>query len=386
MKKFFMTLVCITFFFVFSVFSQEKPKDEKGSVEEATKPSVEKPLQLVKPGVGEKKKKAVSPDDVDKGLVTPDEAGAEPPKLVIDELVYNAGDVVRGDVIKHEFILKNKGKGVLKVLRVQPTCGCTVTKFDSMINPNEEGKIYAEVKTEGFSGEISKTINVQTNDKELSVFALTIKANVKTILAVKPQEKLSLGLNYIGQQLEKEFEIISEDGQPFEVLQIKCPDEKLKYQLTLAPDKKSAKLKVIIPGDYPVGSINANFELITTHPKVPKLNISVFGTMKEPLSVYPSVVKYDGLSKEFIKSNPDSLDLNKVVTLRLETEPNLEIKSAKCSVPFINVKVEETQPKQAYSIKLTIDPEKAKEGPFDGALVVSTNVKQITVPVKGVIF
>jgi hypothetical protein len=108
--------------------------------------------------------------------------------------------------------------------------------------------------------------------------------------------------------------------------------------------------------------------------------------MREPLSVFPQTVNYSGLSKDFVVSNPESPELNKVITVRFETEATLEIKSVKSSLPFIEATFEETQPKQAYSIKLHLVPDKVKVGPFEGAIVVQTNKKSVTVPVKGVIF
>ncbi len=314
------------------------------------------------------------------------EESGPPPKMEVPELEFNAGDIVKGQVVEHEFIVNNKGEGVLKIVRVQPTCGCTVTKYDQEIASGKSGKILASVKTENFTGDISKTINVQTNDKDLSTFTLTVKAHIKTLLSVKPSEKMTLGLIYVGTPVEKEFDILSEDGEPFDITQVTTADEKVKYNIIPGPDKKSAKFKVTIPGDYPVGAVNANFSLKTTHPKVENLNINMFGTMREPLSVFPATVSFNGLNKEYIEKNPESPELNKVVTVRLETEPALEMKQVKCNIPFITATFENTQPNQAYSIKLHIEPNKVKVGPFDGTLLVYTNKKTITVPVKGVVF
>lgn len=377
MRKF-TSLIIILIFTLFSLltFSQETQQPEQPKV----KPE---PQKAVKPNQKLEKKRGV-PTTVNTEQKT-EESGPQP-KLELPETEFNAGDVIKGDTVTHEFILINKGEGVLKVLRVQPTCGCTVTKYDTEIEPGKSGKINATVKTENFSGNISKTINVQTNDKEFATFALTLKANVKTLLSVKPSEKLSLGLVYAGTPIEKVFDITSEDGQPFEVTQITGTDEKISYNLVLSPDKKNAKFKVVIPADYPVGPIQGNFTLKTTHPKVQSLNINLFGTMREPLSVFPQTVNFTGLSKDFVVSNPESPELNKVVTIRFETEASLEIKSVKSSLPFVEATFEETQPKQAFSIKLHLVPNKIKSGSFEGAIVVLTNKKTVTIPVKGVIF
>jgi hypothetical protein len=357
-------------------------QDVKAAPPAAPPPQPMKLTPLNKP----EKKLLVNPDGAAPVAPAAAEDTGPPPKLEAPEIEFNAGDVVKGDVIEHEFILNNKGVGVLKVIRVQPTCGCTVTKYDQEIQPGKSGKVTASVKTENFSGDIAKTINVQTNDKDLPVFTLTIKAHVKTLLSVKPSEKMTLGLIYVGTPVEKEFDIVSEDGQPFEITQVTSADDKVRYTVTVAPDKKSAKFKTTIPADYPVGPVNANFTLKTTHPKVENLNINLFGTMREPLSVFPASVTYSGLSKDFVEKNPESPELNKVVTVRLETEPSLEVKDVKCNVGFIEATFENTQPNQAFAVKLHLDPKKVKVGTFEGALLVFTNKKTITIPVKGVIF
>lgn len=309
-----------------------------------------------------------------------------PPKLEVPELVFDAGDVIKGDIVEHAFVFNNEGEGVLKLLRVQPTCGCTVTKYDKEIAKGQSGKVTATLRTENYSGDIAKTINVQTNDKELPALTLTLKAHVKTLLSIKPSERMTLGPLFTGAPIEKEFDIVSEDGQPFDITGVMVNDDKLLYNVIVAPDKKAAKLKVTIPADYPIGPIQARFDLKTTHPKVSKLNISLYGTMRDPISVQPGKASFDGISKAFIDANPESPELNKVVDIRLETEPSLEVKNVKASLPFIQATFENTQPNQAYSVKIHLDPTKIKVGPFEGAVLVFTNKKTITIPVKGVIF
>lgn len=375
-------LIVVFAIFTFSSFSQETPTAVPSQPQQKKTENIQKPPKRIKPIKSPEKPQA--PEE-SAGKAQQEESGP-PPKLELPETEFNAGDVVRGNHIEHEFILHNKGEGVLKVLRVQPTCGCTVAKYDNEIAPGKSGKIFATVKTEGYSGNISKTINVQTNDKDNAVFTLVIKANVKTLLSVKPSERLSLGLVYTGAPIEKDFDITSEDSQPFEITQITASDDKISYNITLAPDKKSAKFKTIIPADYPTGPIQGNFILKTTHPKVPSLNINLFGTMREPLTIYPQKVNFNGLGKDFVVSNPESPELNKIITIRFETEASLEIQKVKSSVPFIEATFEETQPKQAYSVKLHLNPSKVKVGKFDGSIVIFTNKKTVTVPVTGIIF
>src|SRR5512140_2601216 len=135
----------------------------------------------------------------------------EAPEMVLKETEFDAGNVNKGDLIKHDFAVENKGKGTLEITHVQPACGCTVTEFDKQIAPGKSGKITATVNTSNFSGPIQKTISVTTNDAKLANFQLTIKATVKSILNVEPSEYQQLGLVFKGQPMEKVFTLKSED-------------------------------------------------------------------------------------------------------------------------------------------------------------------------------
>ena len=42
------------------------------------------------------------------------------PKLVVDSMVYDYGEVMRGETISHTFVIRNKGKAELIIKKAQP--------------------------------------------------------------------------------------------------------------------------------------------------------------------------------------------------------------------------------------------------------------------------
>ena len=42
------------------------------------------------------------------------------PKLVVDSMVYDYGEVIRGETIIHTFVIRNKGKADLIIKKAQP--------------------------------------------------------------------------------------------------------------------------------------------------------------------------------------------------------------------------------------------------------------------------
>ncbi len=316
---------------------------------------------------------------------TPPAPLADPPEAVVTEMTFDAGTVSRGSVIKHDFIIENRGRGPLEITRVHAACGCTVTEYDRKIEPGKTGKITASVSTAAFSGPIHKTINVVTSDPKLSNFQLGVKAVVKSILHVQPSENQQLGLVYKGQSQERTFTISSEDGTPFEVTSVQADDAALQWDIKMAEDKKSATFKVVLPADHAVGPINGRFVLATSHPKVDKLNLNLFGTIRDPLTVYPPQVVYSGLNRNYVNEHPEDINLNKTVTVAFEMGPELQIHNVTSSLKNLTSEVQTITPNQRYSVKLKLVPP-LEIGNIDAALTIETSKGPITVPVRGKIF
>lgn len=94
-------------------------------------------------------------------------------------LVYDAGDIVKGEVIDAKFTLKNTGSYPLVIGEVKGSCSCTVAeKPEEPIAPGEEGVVKAHVTTQSANaGVLAKTVNIVANT-EPSRTEVVIKANI----------------------------------------------------------------------------------------------------------------------------------------------------------------------------------------------------------------
>lgn len=92
--------------------------------------------------------------------------------------LYDFGQVKQGEIVKAKFEVKNTGDIPLNIVRVEPSCGCTVADFTKEpLLPGTVGYVTAEVNTSRFEGEIRKTLNVLANTNP-SATTLIIKGNV----------------------------------------------------------------------------------------------------------------------------------------------------------------------------------------------------------------
>ena len=98
--------------------------------------------------------------------------------MKIDRL-YDAGEVMKGEVITAKFRVTNTGKYPLTLASVKPSCSCTVSSYPKEpIPPGESDVITATVNTDRLgTGTLTKHVNVTANTSP-SVTQLKIRGLV----------------------------------------------------------------------------------------------------------------------------------------------------------------------------------------------------------------
>jgi len=92
---------------------------------------------------------------------------------------WDFGEVKEGEVIKHNFTLKNETDKVLNIEHVHTSCGCTASEVKKKIlKPQEATTIEVTLKSKGYSGLIKQYVYVHTDSLDNPVIKFTIKANV----------------------------------------------------------------------------------------------------------------------------------------------------------------------------------------------------------------
>jgi len=105
------------------------------------------------------------------------------PIAVLETDTFDWGSLIQGQKIQHSFMIENKGRSALKILKVTANCGCTTTRYDEEIAPGEIGAIDLEIDTSEFAGgRPRRSAVVQTNDPMNSEIRLWMSGNVEPIL------------------------------------------------------------------------------------------------------------------------------------------------------------------------------------------------------------
>jgi len=88
---------------------------------------------------------------------------------ITDPYVWNFGQVQAGEILKHNFILKNESKKILTIKDVNTSCGCTVSKVKkNILLPGENTLIEVRFDSRGYSGPAQQFIYVHTDSLDAS--------------------------------------------------------------------------------------------------------------------------------------------------------------------------------------------------------------------------
>jgi hypothetical protein len=105
---------------------------------------------------------------------------ANMPEIQFDNLSYNFGKVIQGEILSYTFHFKNIGKSNLIISGVETSCGCTTSiPPKAPIKPGEKGEITITFDSKYKNGEVTSYLVVTANTYPAQT-VLTVQANVIT--------------------------------------------------------------------------------------------------------------------------------------------------------------------------------------------------------------
>jgi len=237
-----------------------------------------------------KPKPVVPPPPPAKPQITEPEPPKNAPKITFEKVVHNFGQVGPGTRNVCEFKFTNAGNALLKIKKIQSTCGCTVANLSKKeYAPGEGGTITATYSTGRMPGAQSKHLHVLSNDKASPKVTLTVKAEVVLKVTHKP-EKLNLLLKDENAGCPK-ITLTSIDGQPFAIKSFKTPQN----CITAAFDSSVKKTKFVLEPKVDIEKLKKNLRgyirIGLTHPECDTLTINFNALPRFKITPYSIIVR-----------------------------------------------------------------------------------------------
>ncbi len=292
-------------------------------------------------------------------------------EIKIKSLIYDAGIVKPGKKVKAIFTVENKGTKVLKILRLTPTCGCTVAEYNKVIQPGQEGQIFATMNTLKYRGKIDKTIIVVFNDPQRSEVILHIKCDIMGVRLLPVNRTYFNASKGVKTTKELTLATIGEDSLTVFVRpshpNIETQLVKLENEIITMNESdywEQYKLSITISDKFPEGRFSETVTLVTNSQYDPSIKITVAGVVNPAIVVTPSSVR--------MQKDKKGKMLPRFVTVTQRVGEGFKIKEIISSLSQLKITYIESKINEQYKLKFEWTDPNAK-GTFEGDVTIYTN-------------
>ncbi|TWT60393.1 hypothetical protein Pan54_11070 [Rubinisphaera italica] len=116
------------------------------------------------------------------------------PKVVLEEPLYEFGNMEVGETLRHDFVIHNDGEGTLTLVKDRSTCKCTMADFEERdVPPGESTTITLEWIGKAEDPNFSQAAYIKTNDNTAKEIALTVAGRVDKTFEITPAGIWNLG-------------------------------------------------------------------------------------------------------------------------------------------------------------------------------------------------
>lgn len=308
------------------------------------------------------------------------------PSLEVPTKIIEAGTVTQGVVVDAVFDLVNEGNGPLSIKAVRPTCGCTVADFDREIAAGATGHVNAKLDTKDFSGPISKSILVMSDDPQSPTVTLVIKADVRPYVDILPRplirfnavahEPLNQTFIVAGADPEKKIKVKSVTSSvPFIATVVRELDE---TERIAGKSKSQYEVTLSLTETAPVGPINAVLTVNTDVKEAPAVPVKVYGVIRALIHVTPTQVQFGS-----VKANTRP-GRNLIVVNNRTDGTKVQVTAAKVNDSAFDARITTIEEGRRYQVTVTVKPD-ADPGSRDVTLTLTTDDRDfptVTVPVR----
>lgn len=103
------------------------------------------------------------------------------PRLEIEPGEWDFGRAAPGEVLVHEFALKNTGSRDLEIGRIASACACAAAVTDrTVIPPGESGTLRVTLETRRYRGVLERWLTIRSNDSR-SATRLKVRVYVEDV-------------------------------------------------------------------------------------------------------------------------------------------------------------------------------------------------------------
>ncbi|HKF42468.1 MAG TPA: hypothetical protein VKG01_05160, partial [Thermoanaerobaculia bacterium] len=267
--------------------------------------------------------------------------GGEPdalPRAALVEPDHDFGEVRLGQTVSYDFLVRNEGKGVLKLERSELSLP-NMSLRAAAIEPNSEGRIHVELKTAGLVGKVEAQAVLFFNDPGLPRGAvLTLRGRVHPPLEFRPFGAVYLAA-FKDEPVEKVLTLVNNEEKSVEVKQVRSEGGShfVPALKTVEPGKTFDVTVKVAPGT-PVGRYEETLVIEMSSPPGRLLKVPVHLFVKPDLYATPDAVDFGEVPLEQLRRSAGMLEMLKQTVLVTSRRDQFSLRSVVCDLPGVTIR------------------------------------------------
>lgn len=287
------------------------------------------------------------------------------PRIAVAAPVYDFGRIKAGTVVRHDFVVKNTGGTELEIRTVSPGCGCTTAgDWDRRIAPGSQGVIPLQLSTTGFTGNISKHIGITSNDPKNPNVSLEIKGVVWNPIDISPTVAVFSVNEGSEAPATRSVRIVSHLEQPITISTPRPATDAFGAELIALRPGHEFELRITARPPFAPGTVSVPISLQTSSKEIGDLSVAAHLIVQPSIATMPERISLP--AAVMAPTTP-------AVTIRNNSDEEVQISSATVNIPTAEVRTEVLQPNRLFRVSVTF-PAGFEIGRHSNAeLVVHTN-------------
>ncbi len=283
--------------------------------------------------------------------VDPPRTLVQGPLIRFSERTWDFGQLRQHVQVSHAFTLRNGGTAPLRILKVEPDCGCTIaTPADTILAPGASTTLDVTFTSRDFEGPQRKVVILETNDPAEPRVDLLLLADVVPDISITPSRLVDFRNVPRGTDPVRELVFKAEPKVPFSV---SAPTKATEWvQWTVTPDPAAGnayKVTIHLRPDAPYGRFNERVDVPVRHPKYDKMRITLRGLIHGHF--VPNEV---GINFGSVKSGRN---LERTVKLQSHGEHAFRITKARATQPWLVPTLRTEGRETILTVRLDAPPE-----------------------------
>ncbi len=204
---------------------------------------------------------------------TPAPQVVKAPKLVLDKVLHDFGEIGPGTAQNAKFKLKNEGTAPLKITQVRVCCGVAAkgVKAGQQFKPGDSAVLELDYRAGMQPSSVRREIYIQSNDPLQGVATLTITATIARRVEHTPTSlKLFLKQANAG---AKDITLTSIDGKPFSIKGFRATANAITAEFDPAKEATEFVLKPKANMEKLPKNLRGQISIDLTHPECKNVRI-----------------------------------------------------------------------------------------------------------------